>query len=118
MRFLGDLKLKKLFDGQAVTEIVGHRAQVVHAVGHGNDLLIKLRLAGLLDAGVQITNLGIEPDNDLAVDLQHQPEHAMGGRMLRAHVQHHVLIFGAFGYRDFAGSASYGVSHQRYPSTG
>ena len=56
---LGNFELQKLFDGQAVAEIVGHRAEVVDAIGERDHLLVELRLAGLLDSGVQIADLRI-----------------------------------------------------------
>ena len=104
MRALRNLQLQQLFDGQAVAEIVGHRAEVVDAIGQRDDLLIELRLAGLLDAGVQIADFGIEADNNFAVDFEHQAQHAVRGRMLRSHVQDHVLVACALGGRSLQGS--------------
>ena len=60
-------------------------------------LLVELGLAGLLDAGVQIADLRVEADDDLAVDLQHQAQNAMRGRVLRPHIDDHVLVVGALG---------------------
>jgi len=42
---------------------------------------------------MQVADLRVDADNDLAVNLQHQAQHAMGRRMLRPHVNHHVLVF-------------------------
>jgi hypothetical protein len=92
----GNFKVQQFFDGQRITKIVGQRIEVVDAIGQRHNLVIKLGLAGLLDAGVQIADLGIDADNDFAVDLQHQAQHAMGSRVLRPHVDDHVLVFGAF----------------------
>ena len=44
---------------------------------------------GLLDAGVQVADLGIGLDDGLAVDLEHDLQHAVRRRMLRTHREHH-----------------------------
>ncbi len=100
---LGNLQLQQLFDGQAVAEVVGHRAEVVDAVGQRNDLLVELGFAGLFDAGVQVADFRIEADNDLAVDFEHEAQHAVGRWMLRPHVEDHVLVFGSLGSRSLRG---------------
>jgi len=90
-----DLKLEQLLYGKAVAEVVGHRTEVVDAVGEGDDLLVELGFAGFLDAGVEIADIGRAGDYGLAVDLEHQAEDAMGRGMLRAHIEDHGLV--AFG---------------------
>ena len=60
LRFGRDLQAKQFLDRQTVSEIVGHRAEVVDAVGERHYLLVKLCFASLLDAGVQIANLRLE----------------------------------------------------------
>ena len=44
---------------------------------------------GLLDAGVQIADLGLGLDDVLALDLEHDLQHAVRRRMLRPHREHH-----------------------------
>ncbi len=63
---------------RTVAEVVGHGAEIVDAVGHRHDLLIELRLAGLLDAGVQIPDVGHDAHDGLAVDLQQQAQARRG----------------------------------------
>ena len=92
----GNLQLQQLFDRKAIAEVVRHRTEVVDAIGHRNDLLVELRLAGLLDAGVEEADVGHHAQNGLAVDLEHQAEHAMRRRVLRAHVQDHGAIARTF----------------------
>ncbi len=96
MRALGDFKVEELLDSQAITEIVGERIEIIDTVGEGNYLLIELGLAGFLDAGVQITDLGTDADNDLAVQLNDQAQHAVRRRVLRSHVEDHLPRAGAF----------------------
>ena len=55
---LGDLQSEQLLHRQAVRQVVGHRAEIVDAVGQRDDLLVELGLAGLLDAGVQVADVG------------------------------------------------------------
>ncbi len=105
--------MQQLLDRQAVAQVVRHRAQVIHAVGQRNHLLVKLGLARLLDARMQIANLGIQPYDNFAVDLQHQTQHSVRRRMLRSHVQDHVLVFGALGHRSFEDRRPHNIWHQR-----
>jgi hypothetical protein len=88
-----NFKSEKFLDGEAVTEVVGEWAEVVDTISEGHNLLIELGLAGFLNTGVEITDFGIETDDDFPVDLEHEAEHAVGGRVLRSHVKDHVLIF-------------------------
>jgi len=55
---VGDFEAEELFDRQGVGGVVGHRADVVDAVGEGGDLGVELGFGGLLDAGVEITDVG------------------------------------------------------------
>ena len=116
LRLLRNLKAQQLFHGQAIAEVVGHGAQVVQPVGERDNLVIKLGLAGLFDAGVQVADLRLEADDDLAVDLHHQAQNAVHGGVLRAHIQNHVLVMRARGRRCFEDGVC--RIHQRYPSTG
>ena len=99
---LGNFEAEKLFDGQAVTEIVRKRVEVVDAIGERNHLLVKLGLAGLFDAGVKVADLGPHADDHFAVQLDNQAQHAVRGRVLRAHVEDHAMLAGSF--RQRAGS--------------
>jgi hypothetical protein len=87
-----NFELKELFDRQRVRRIVDHRREVVDTVGEGDNLLVKLRLAGLLDAGVEIPDVRSERDDGLAVQLDDEAKHTVGGRMLRTHVEDHGLV--------------------------
>ena len=57
--------------------------------------MVELRLARLLDASVQIADVGRKRNNRLTIDLQHQAQNAVGRRMLRTHVQHHRVLVDA-----------------------
>jgi len=110
---LWNLELQQFFNGQAVAKIVCHGAEVVDAVGQGNNLLVKLRFAGLFDPGVQVSDLGIEADNNLAVNFEDEAQYSVRGRVLRSHVQDHVLVFGSLGSWSLQDGSAYGFDHQR-----
>src|SRR6185295_7660663 len=48
-----------------------------------------LDLARLLDARVEVADDGLGRNDDLAVELQHEPKHPVGARVLRPHVDGH-----------------------------
>src|SRR6185312_9831436 len=122
LRALRNFNLQKLFDGQAVAQVVGHRAQVIDAVRQRHHLLIELRFAGLLDSCVQITDVRHNVEHRFAVDFDDKAENAMRRRVLRSHVQDHSLVFRAFlgtGLKQRGGRYKLRhVVHYRYPSTG
>ena len=72
--------------------VVGHRADVVHAVRHHDILVVVQVLAELLEAAVQIPNVRRAADDRLAVQLQHQAQRRMRRRMLRAKVQRPKIV--------------------------
>ncbi len=118
LRALGDFEVEEFFDGQAIAEVIRKRIEVIDAVGERNHLLIELGLAGFLDAGVQIAYLRADADDDFTVELDHQPQHTMGRRVLRAHIEDHAPFAGAFGSGQFEDGRARNLDHQRYPSTG
>ena len=89
-----NLQAKKLLHGQGIGRVIGHRREIVDAVGQRHDLLVKLRLAGLLDARMQIADVRGKRDDGFAVDLDDKAQHTMGRGMLWPHVDDHRLIGG------------------------
>lgn len=81
------LNLEQLLDSQRKALLLDHRGPVVEAVKVREGLKVRFVLYELLSTAVQQANMGIDVDRDLTVQLQHQAEHAMRGRVLRAHVQ-------------------------------
>ena len=51
-------------------------------------------LGGLLHPGVQVADDRFDPPDDLALEFQVEPEHAVGGGVLRSHVDDHPLVVG------------------------
>jgi len=107
-----DFEAEKFFDGKTVAQVICQRPEVVDAVGEGHDLLVELGLAGLLNTGVKVADFGIQADNDFSVDLQYEPKHTVGRRVLGSHIEDHVLITGALSRRSLE-DRSANVQHQR-----
>ena len=72
---------------------------VVHAGHVGGALHVGQVLAGLLHAGVEVADDRLGPRDRLAVELEHEPQHAVGGRVLGAHVHDHALADALVGGR-------------------
>src|SRR6185437_2162520 len=81
LRLGWNFEIEKLLHGQGIAQVVDHRRQIVDAVCERDHLVIKLGLTGFLDARVQVSDFGIEPDYGFAVDFEHEAQHAMRGRM-------------------------------------
>ena len=76
----------ELFHGQRERMLLVHRRDVVEPVEIGNRLQVGLGLDQLLGAAVQQTDMRIDPLDNLAIEFQHQPEHAVCRRMLGTEV--------------------------------
>ena len=70
--------MQQFLHAQDIAKVVGHGAEIVDAIGERDHLLVELRFAGLLDAGVQIADVGDHAHYALAVNLEQQPKHPMG----------------------------------------
>ena len=68
------------------------RRQVVHAGDVGRPLDVGELLGRLLHAGVEVADDRLGAQHGLAVELDHEPEHPVGGRVLRTHVDDHGLV--------------------------
>jgi hypothetical protein len=68
------------------SSIVEERAEVVHPGAERHALHPGAVLHVLLDAGVQVADAAPGLGDRLALELEDQPEHAVGGGVLRAHV--------------------------------
>ncbi len=82
---------QQLLDGQAVGMLIGHHRDVVQAVHVGQRLDEGLGFGQLLGGAVQQADVRIGTLDDFAVQLEHQAQHAVRGRVLRAEVQGVVL---------------------------
>src|SRR6185312_15031429 len=71
--------------------VVARRIEVVLAIGPRDYLIVLTILAGFLEAAVQVADVWNAAYDGLAVQLEHQPEHTVGRRMLWTQVDEHVL---------------------------
>ena len=65
--------------------------QVIEPVGIGDELPRREVLADLLRTAVQVADMRRQIADHFAVGPQHQPQHAVRARMLRAHVDQHLV---------------------------
>ncbi len=98
----GHLQSQQLFDRQAEGMLLVHRRDIVQPVEIGDRLQIGLVLDQLLGAAMQKPDMGIDAGDDFAVQIQDQPQHAMGGRMLGPEIQGQLRLFGR-AVRGFGG---------------
>ena len=91
---LGDLvgDAEQLLDAEAVGRLLEHRREVVHAGAERDPLGPRPELHVLLDPGVQVADARAGLGHRLAVDLEDQPEHAVGRGVLRTHVDDDPLL--------------------------
>ena len=91
---LGDvvLDVEEPLDAEAVGRLVVERREVVHPGAERDALHPGAELHVLLDAGVQVADAAAGLGDRLALELEDQPEHAVGRRVLRAHVDHDVVV--------------------------
>ena len=81
-----------MLDGHAVPGLVEEARQVVHP-GHERCALGPVAvLHVLLDARVQVADAAPGALHALPLELEDQPEHAVGGGVLRPHVHHDPLV--------------------------
>ena len=90
LRAQRNLDAEQALDGEAVRVLVAHHGHVVQPVHVRQRLQIRPGLGELLGGPVQEADVRVGALDDLAVELQHQPQHAVRGRMLRAKV-HRVI---------------------------
>jgi hypothetical protein len=83
------LEADQLLEAGVERLLVGHRRDVVVLVDDGRRLHVRQPLAELLDRAVQITAVGDDLDDDLAVEKQVHAEDAVRRRVLRPEVQQH-----------------------------
>ena len=100
---------EQLLGGHREHQLVEERAEVVHPGDVGAALQVGQRLAGLLHPGVQVADDRLAAQDGLALQLEHEAQHAVGAGVLRPHVDDHRLVLVAGrpgGHRAAAASAS------------
>ena len=90
---LWHLNAHQFFDGQAVSVLVGHHGHIVQAVHVRQGLNVGFGFGQLFGGTVQQTNVRIGTLHNLAIELEHQAQNAVGRRVLRSKVQGVVFNF-------------------------
>ncbi len=83
----------QFFDRQHIGMLVAHHRDVVQPIHVRQSLQKGLVLGEFLGGAVQQSDVGIGAFDHLAVQLQHQAQHTMRGRMLRPEVHGVILDF-------------------------
>jgi hypothetical protein len=112
----GTERAEQLLHRQTVADIIVHGRDVVEPVGEDEGLGIGAVFRQLFKAAMEIAYLGGAFDDRFAVQLKIDPEHTVGGRMLRSHTQAVVValtigngnIKGLLDRRGHASSSSSG----------
>jgi hypothetical protein len=91
---LWDRYFEELLGGEAERMLLVHRRDIVEPVKIGQGLQIILVLDEFFRAAVEQADMGIGALDDLAVQFQHQPQHAVRRGMLRPKVEGEVANCG------------------------
>ena len=89
-----DVDAEELLDGERVRELVAERVHVVHTGHVRGPLDVHQVFGGLLHAGVQVPDDRLDAQHLFTVELEHETQHAVRGRVLRPHVDDHRLVLG------------------------
>ena len=87
------LEIEQLLDRQHIAIFHRQRRAIIEPVEIGKRLQIGLVLDQFLGAAMQQTDMGIDPFDDLAIQLHHHPQDAVRRRMLGAEVDREILDF-------------------------
>ena len=86
------LDVQQLLEGEHRRPLVEQRADVLERVRVADRLVVVGVLAQLLDAAMEIAEHRVEVDDLLAVELEDDPQDAVGRGVLRPHVDEHLAV--------------------------
>ena len=86
----GTVDPEQALDRERPGVLLVHRRDVVEPVEIGHVLKVGARLHQLFGAAMEEADMRIDALDDLAVEFEHEPQHAVGGRMLRSEVDREV----------------------------
>ena len=98
----GHLDSEQLFLDKRESMFLVERRDVIEAIEIGHRLHIGLVLDQLLGAAMEQPDMRIDAGDDFAVELHHQPQHAVCGRMLRTPIQRHASVVEGFAHQRFS----------------
>ena len=79
--------VENLLDREAVTQAVGDRGHIIHAVDIRVELGEGAVFGDLLHTAVQVSDDAIGPQDLLAIQFEDDAQHSVGGRVLRTHIE-------------------------------
>src|SRR5690606_31173250 len=92
LRPLGNLHAGQPFGGHDQRRLAGDGRQVVGTVGVGDDLTDGPLFSNLLEATVQVTNVGDRLDHLFALKAHHNPQDPVGAGVLRPHIDEQLIL--------------------------
>ena len=81
----------QFFNRERVGHIIRERREIIEPVGIRHELVVLHVLGDFFVAAMEKTDIRRRFGDDLAIQLQHEPQNAVRGRMRRPHVEHHLL---------------------------
>ncbi len=88
----GTPDVQQLLEGHDPRPLAEQRADVLERVEVADRLVVVGVLAQLLDAAMEVAEHRVEVDDLLAVELEDDPEHAVGRGVLGPHVDEHLAV--------------------------
>ena len=89
---IGHVEAEQPLDRETEGMLLIHRRDVVQPVEIGNVLEVGAGLHQLFSAAMQQADVGIDALDDLAVQLQHQTQYAVGSRVLGAEIDGELTV--------------------------
>jgi hypothetical protein len=83
--------IEQFFDCFTVAEAVADCGDIVHAIDIGRKLLIGPILGDFFDAAMEIADHALGAADALAIEFEFDAQYAVGGGMLRAHVEDELV---------------------------
>ena len=87
------LDTQQFFDRQHIAMLVAHHGNVIKAIHVADALIVGLALGQLFGTTMQQANMRVSALDHLTVHFQHEAQHAMRCRMLRAKIHGVVANF-------------------------
>ena len=94
-----EIDAEQFLHGVVPGHVVGHRGDVVHAVGDRHILVVREVLTDLLKARMQVAHFRHGVDDPLAVEFEHEPQRGVRRRVLWAEVERPEIVLGTLGRR-------------------
>ena len=80
------LEVQQFFTGMMPRDFVGQRRNIIHAVDDGHILIEVQDFPQLFKTAMQVADIRRRVDDHFAIELEHQTQSGVRGRVLRAEV--------------------------------